>query len=152
VRLADTTSAATVIATGVPVLVSQAYTFSVLVRSQAGTAASWRATVAFYDAAGAIIGSATNGTAAVVTGSYVARTVTATSPSTAAYAVVSVTNNATLAATNTIYLDDLMLETGSSASAWALGSGVPKVAFTALGDTYPLVDYHDASVTLLEVG
>lgn len=152
VSLVNVGSAANVIATGIPCVPSTAYTFRALVKHIAGTAASWRATLAFYDAAGVIIGTATNGTAAVVTGSYVERVVTATSPANAAYVAPQITNNATLAATNTLHLGDFALGAHSSAQPFMLGTGTPKVAFTSLGDTYPWLPLHNASVELVEVG
>lgn len=148
-------TAAAVIAAGTnPVVVpTLAYTFQAMVKTLAGTAASWRATIAFYDAAGAIIGSATNGTAAVITGSFVVRSVTATAPALAAYAVCSITNNATLIATNTIAVDAPQIDQSSTVDSWVPGTGVPRVAFTTLGNTYPtIVDTHDATLQLQEVG
>jgi hypothetical protein len=136
----------------VPVKPSQSYTFQVMVRTLAGTAASWRATVAFYDSAGAIIGSATNGTAATVTSSWVARTVSATSPATAAYAILSITNNATLSASNTIGIDAMSFQEGNAAVTWQLGLGVPYIGPIDIDDTYPWLPYHGpVSVTLMEL-
>lgn len=151
VRLADSAPAADVIATGIPVLPSTQYTFSALVKSQAGTAQNWYVALVWYDAAGAATGSPANGTQSVVTGAYGARTVTGTSPATAAYVIPQLLNGAALTASNTVDIDDLMLTQGTS-TAWALGTGVPRVAFTDLAQTYPIADAADASFTLLEVG
>lgn len=149
-RLADSTSAATVISTGIPVLPSASYTFSAWLKHFSGTAAStWRCTVQWYDSAGASI-SATGGTASLVTGSYTQRTLTTTSPSNVAYVIPRVDTNTALVAANTIDVDDLMLNQGTTTT-WAMGTGVPKVAFTELSNTYPSAEYHDVSFTLQEV-
>lgn len=148
----DRSSAAQVLVPGNATVVrlSQPYTFQAMLKTVAGTAAAWRASLLWYDVAGALI-STSNGTGATVTGSFVQYSVTATAPATAAYAVPGVTNNATLAATNTIAVDSLMLSQASAVAAWVPGTGVPRVAFTALGNTYPLIDAHDSEITLLEV-
>jgi hypothetical protein len=151
VTTADLTSAATVTASATPVLPSASYTFQALVKTLAGTAASWRAAVGWYDSAGALLSTST-GTGSVVTGSWVARTVAATSPATAAYAVGRVENGATLAATNTVGVDAPMLDQAATVRAWLPGTGVPRVAFTDLGDVYRIGYEHDTAMTLVEVG
>ena len=149
----NSTSAALVLLPGnsTPVVVGLSYTFQFNVITLAGTAASWRAAINWYDSAGAFL-SSSSGTTTVVTGSWVARTVTATAPASAAYAVPQVTNGATLSASNTIGIDALMLAQASAAGTWVPGTGVPRVAFTALGDVYPLSDAHHAGITLVEIG
>lgn len=135
----------------VPVVPSLPYTFQLLINHNALTAASWQAGIYWYDYAGAFI-SGSLGTGALSTAAWVARTVTGTAPSTAAYAVPWLGNTTTLAASDSLLIDSPMFAQASGAGTWAIGTGVPRVAFTALGNTYPtIVDTHDASITLQEV-
>lgn len=146
-------TAAEVITVGGATPVRQAvdYTFQARLKHVSGTAASWRAALLWYDVDGALL-STSNGTGAVVTGAYADYSVTAASPSTAAYAVPGVTNDAVLAAVNVIAVDSLMLAQASVVGPWVPGTGVPRVAFTGLGDSYPSQGYHDTALTLVEVG
>lgn len=146
-------TAAEVIAVGnaTPVRQSVDYTFQARLKHVSGTAAAWRASLHWYDVAGALI-STSNGSGAVVTGAYADYSVTAASPAAAAYVVPGVTNNAVLAAANVVAVDSLMLSQASAAGLWVPGTGVPRVVFTALGDSYPSQGYHDAALTLVEVG
>lgn len=151
VRTADLTSAATIIATATPVRAGVDHTFSVSLRHAAGTIASWKVGINYYDAAGALLTSTTS-TAAALTSSYVQRTLTVTAGATAAYAVCFWLPNANLTAPETVDGDDVMLTQGTSTT-WTMGTGVPRVAFVGSLDlSYPtIVGDNDLGVTLQEV-
>lgn len=51
-----------------------------------------------------------------------------------------------------VYVDQVQLDMFASTRAWVLGTGMPRVTWTELPDTYPFADAHDVSATLLEVG
>lgn len=147
--LANTTNAT--LLTDTPVLPSTAYTGQVRARLSTSTG-TVRLDLYWFDKAGAFISASTGTAVAQSTAAFgSALTVTATSPSTAALARLSVTNTV-MGAAQTIYLDQWQLEQGSSASAWVVGTGVPRVSFTGdLGVTYPVFPNVGATVELTEV-
>jgi hypothetical protein len=135
----------------VPVVPSTAYTAQVRGRLSTSTG-TIRPDLRWYDSAGAFI-SINSGTAvALVTGSWTTATVTATAPSNAALARFKLANTV-MGAAQTIYLDKWQLEQASTAGAWVLGTGVPRVSFTDdLGESYNGPGFADAGFTLTEVG
>lgn len=134
------------------VLPSLSYTGSVYAAIGAGTGAqSAAARITWFTAAGVVISTTTGTVTALSTSSWTRLTVTATSPSNAAYALLSVLPSS-VTMPSTLLLDGAQLEQAAAVTGWLLGTGVPRVVFDQLGDGYPLMGYHDVTTTLLEVG
>lgn len=147
--LANTTNAT--LTADTPVLASTSYTGQVRGRLSASTGTA-RLDVYWFTSAGVFISASTGTAVAQSTSAFTSFTVTATSPSTAALARLSVINTV-MGAAQTIYLDRWQLEQAASAGAWVLGTGVPRVSFTDdLAETYNLFPLIDAGFTLTEVG
>lgn len=147
--LANTTNATLLRDT--PVLPSTSYTGQVRGRLSASTGTT-RLDLYWFTAAGVFISASTGSAVAQSNAAFTSFTVTATSPATAALARLSVINTV-MGAAQTIYLDKWQLEQASSAGAWVLGTGVPRVSFTDdLAESYNAPGYADAGFTLTEVG
>jgi hypothetical protein len=150
-RLGDGSTAAQVIATACPVMPGLTHTASGWLRLASGTASSWRPVLAWYTTAGtaSVINPASTGTASTPTGTWSQRVVTGTAPSDAAYVLPRFDTSPTVV--HAVDFDDVILTQGTS-TIWTMGTGVPRVAFTDLGDTYPIFDNHNVSISLQEVG
>lgn len=146
--LANTTNATLLLDT--PVLPSTSYTGQARGRLSASTG-TVRLDIYWFTAAGAFISASTGSATAQSNSAFTSFTVTATSPSTAALARLSVTNTV-MGAAQTIYLDKWQLEQASSASAWVPGTGVPRVSFTDdFAQSYDIWPFVNAGVTMTEV-
>ena len=140
-------SSTTVGSTWCPVLPSTAYTVSAYMRTS--SAVSMKAGMEWYDAAGAIIGSAVFGSGVALSTSNINTRVThtATSPSTAVYMVPLFLNSTSPGTTLTVYLDEAQAEQASAVTAWVLGTGVPRVSLLELPSTTP--EYPRETVELI---
>jgi hypothetical protein len=147
--LANTTNATPLRDT--PVLPSIAYTGQAWGRLSASTGTT-RLDIYWFTSAGVFISASTGTAVAMSNSAFGSFTVTATSPANAALARLSVINTV-MGAAQTIYLDKWQFESGSTATAWFLGTGIPRVSFTDdLGEVYPVWPYTDLTFTLTEVG
>ena len=147
-RVSGSSSANADPAFDVPVLPSTAYVFKVRVRSLATVSVTAR--LYWFSTSGASLSSVTSSNVSSTSAGWATVTISGTSPAGAALARPAVRTAS--AASTTVFVDQAQLEAGSSASGWTPGTGVPRVVFEALGDSYPLVDRHDVDVTLVEVG
>ncbi|HEV8653103.1 MAG TPA: hypothetical protein VG276_27855 [Actinomycetes bacterium] len=131
-----TTAGSTPDATWAAILPSTVYTFSSYVRANA--AITMYAAIDWRTAAGAATGSTDFGSAvAVSTTDWSTRLTCAnkTSPATAAYAVPSVLDSTAPGAIRLVFHDELQLEQTAAASAWAIGTGTPRVYFDSFSST-----------------
>jgi hypothetical protein len=138
------------------ILPSTTYTASVYARASATV--SMYAAIDWMDAGGAIISTSFGSSANPGTGNWSSRfTVTATSPSSAAYAIPALLNQATTAGAVQVWADEWQLQEGATATTWVLGTGVPVVTIDTLEPDYsnyaadatpPLLG---ATMTLLEI-
>jgi hypothetical protein len=142
----------------IPVQVSTQYTFQIRTWSTGAATFAPKAEVEWYDALGVAIGSPVQGSAQVLSGTPVQCSVTATSPSNAAYVQVTLTNSAATVAQVTVFCDQLMLATASGVGTWAADLGQPRVAIMDLKPgVQRLLDpwvgtRQDISMVLQEVG
>ena len=136
---------------------STAYTISGYLRTTA--AVSVKAGFEWYDSSGVIIGSAVFGTGVALSTSVFTTQVThtATSPSTAAYALGLFFNSTTTGGAITVYLDEAQIEEASSVNTWRVGAGTPSVAVESFGVTVQKAvtasgaSNRDVELTLLEL-
>jgi hypothetical protein len=149
-------SPSTVDATWAAVRPSVAYTLSGYLRSTA--AVSMQAIIDWHNAAGTYLSTSVGTGVALSTSNFNTRvSLTATSPSTAAYGIGGWLNSSTTGSAITVYADELQLEEGSSASTFRLGVGTPLVSVDSLGHTVALADvtvgfaWHAVELQLLEL-
>lgn len=148
----------TVDATWTAVRPSVGYTISGYLRTSATV--SVKAGFEWYDSAGVIIGSAVFGSGvSLSTSNFTTRvTHTATSPSTAAYAVGLFFNSTTTGGAITVYLDEAQIEEAAAVTGWRIGGGTPLVSVDSLDHSIVVADgllgvaYHAAELQLLELG
>jgi hypothetical protein len=150
------TSDAAVDASWTAVRPSVQYTASGYLR--ATSTVSMQAGIDWMTSAGAFISASLGTGAAVSTANFNTRfTVTATAPSNAAYGIPFFINTSTPGTTLTVYLDEVQMEEGASASAFRLGAGTPLVSVDSLGHTVllaePTIGYalHEVELVLLEL-
>lgn len=137
---------------GIPVLPSTPYTLSYrALHTSSADSPLIGARLRWYTLSGAV--SATTSESSWTPGSSWSsvHSLTATSPSDAAWLRVYWTILSITTVQNHFYLDDLMLEQASSASAWVTGDGVPRVVMLNMEDEYPWVGYHKVKCDLVEV-
>jgi hypothetical protein len=145
------TSSATVDGTWTPVLPSTQYTISGYLRTTA--AVSMKAGWEWYNAAGILQGAAVFGSGvALSTSNFATRvTHTATSHASAAYGVPLFLNTTTTGAAITVYLDEIQMEEAAAASAYVVGTGVPRVSLVDLPNTSPLTPWENAELVIQEL-
>jgi hypothetical protein len=136
-----------------PVRPGGVYTFTLWARCT--VAITMRAALEWYDAATtpALVGSPATGTAAAVpTGAFNLYSVTGTAPAGAAYGIPTLLNTVTTGSATTVYADDLQVEEAAAATAWVVGSGVPRVATAGeLPETSPMVGWESVELGLIEL-
>ncbi len=129
---------------------STSYTASMWAYSVAGYA-SLQIVFDWYDSAGAYISSTSGGVSAIAAATWVQRTVTATSPSNAAYASFGPTLGSNPPNGTALFIDDtyvtgvtsigyfrrFQLEEGTTPGTWYPGTGVWPVRFGELPDAWP---------------
>lgn len=135
----------------IPVIGSTVYSARVRARLSASTG-TLRLDMRWFDKAGAFVSESTGTATALSTAAFTDCPCTnITSPSTAALLRLKV-RNTVMGAAQTIYLDQWHLEQAAAASAWTVGTGVPRVSFTDdLSETYPVTGSTSAGLTLVEV-
>lgn len=104
---------------------------------------------------GSVVSTSSGSTAATNGSTWTQYTVSATAPSTAAFAMARINASAGISNGSILYLDQLQLEEGSSATSWVPGTGVVPVAPLSLNDEWPwgFPDYRSGSdLVLQEVG
>ncbi len=117
----------------VPVVAGLPYSFSVTAQRSAANAISVGARIAWYDTTGALISGTTGTGVALASGSWsVVKLENQTAPAGAAFAKVAVHNTATTSGATAVFMAGWQLEQATAASAWVLGTGVPKVTFDDL--------------------
>lgn len=139
---------------GQPILPSTSYVFSAYLLG-AGTDAvvGMTAQILWYSSGGTLLSTSSGSLATTSSSAWVQATVTATSSSTAAYALPRLSaTSATIGAGSIVYVDEAQLEQASAVTTWQPGLGVPLVSWTEMPRTYPREGFWDMSATLLEVG
>lgn len=135
-----------------PIVAGLTYTFQVNTANSGGTSQSVQAGIYWADNAGGLIAGSV-GAASVTTGTLTQRSVTAAAPGNAAYCWGWLGNAATLTAVAPyMIVDAAMLSQAAAPQPWTMGTGVPRVAFTDLGETYHPGSTRDGTFTLVEVG
>lgn len=110
----------------------------------------------WYDTAGALLSTSSGTPAATSSGAWTQLQVTASPPADAAYVNAAVSaSGASVSAGSVVYLDELQLEEGTTASEWRPGTGVLPVSVLSLAESWPWgwPDYRDGpTLVLQEVG
>jgi hypothetical protein len=144
------TSNTTVDATWAAVRPSTQYTASGYLRST--SAVSMQAGIDWHAAGGAYLSTSGGTIAAVSTSDFNTRiTVTATSPSNAAYGIPFWINTSTPGTILTVYADELQMEQAAAATAFRLGAGTPLVSVESLDHSVPIADGQAAGFALHEI-
>jgi hypothetical protein len=121
-------------------------------------AVSMQALFDWHDSTGAYLSTSIGTSTPLSTSAWTRVSVTATSPSTAAYGIGAWLNSTTTGAAITVYHDDLQLEEGGAATAWRLGAGTPLVSVDTLTPSIVLADpalgiiWHEVEMVLQEIG
>lgn len=140
-----------------PVVGGLPYTFQLKVAQSGGTSQSVQAGIYWLDAALVLlagsVGTGANPPAGLPAGTTPNYSVTATAPASAAYCWPWIGNTNTQTATAPfLFVDAPMFAQASAVQNWTMGTGVPKVAFTDMGETYHPGSTRDGQFTLVEVG
>lgn len=144
------TSNTTVDATWAAVRPSTQYTASGYLRST--SAVSMQAGIDWMTAAGVFISASLGTGAAVSTSDFNTRfTVTATSPSNAAYGIPFWINTSTPGTILTVYADELQMEEAAAATAFRFGAGTPLVSVESLDHNVPIANGQAAGFAMHEI-
>lgn len=138
---------------GIPVIASQALTFSFVARG-AGTDAIVTLTpkLVWLDSTGATVSTSSGTPVATSSGAWAAMSVTATPPATAYYVLAKVEMTSGQSLGSIIYLDMFQLERGSAITAWRPGTGILPVTVMSLSEQWPwqASTYRDSPVLVLQ--
>jgi hypothetical protein len=142
---------ATVDSSWTAVLPLTAYSMSAWARTTA--ALSVRAQFDWHDKDGLYISTSTGSGVALSTSAWTqVKVENQTSPATAAYGIASLWTTTTTGAAVVVYVDDVSMNQGATALGWTIGTGTPIVAVDQLVTSYPLANYYNVELTLVEVG
>jgi hypothetical protein len=139
----------------IPIRPGVVYTGAVVAWLASSTGFTAACELEWYDSSGAVIGSAVQGSSVALTTSAQRLTVTSVSPSTAAYAQVTLTNAALTSGSLTVLADRWMLRDTPDDGTWTVGPRALRVAMLTLDPSLQLQSpgsRHDVSCELQEVG
>lgn len=136
---------------GVPVVSGLSYAASVSARLDTGSpAATARAELRWYDADGVLLSTTQGSTSSLSTSAWTALSASGTPPSDAVLVGMAL-QTPTTGVAPVFLADQWQLQLGSTATAWQVGTGCPRVVIDQLTDAYPQRARHDMTMTLLEV-
>lgn len=145
--------------TGIPVVSGGSYVFAVQAKGGGSDAVvGLTARITWYDAAGATVATSAGSNATTSSSAWVQPYVVAVAPTTAVYALPSVSaNGSTVTSGSVVYLDEFQLELGAGPTAWRPGTGVLPVSVVSLApDTHsnwmPAIRVDRPVLVLQEVG
>lgn len=140
-----------IVTLGVPVVSGLSYAASVAARLDTGSpAASARAELRWYDAAGTLLSTTQGSTSALSTSAWTTLSVAATPPA-GAVLVGMALQTPTTGVAPLFLADQWQLQLGTSATPWQVGTGCPRVLIDQMPESYPQRGRHDITMILLEV-
>jgi hypothetical protein len=140
-----------------PVRANTPYAASMYAWLASGTGFTAACELEWYDVAGAVIGSAVQGTGVALTTSPQRLTVTAAAPATAAYGQITLTNSVLTSGSLTVLTDRWQIREAPDNGLWTVGPSAVRVTLMSLSPRAQLQagapsSRHNVELELLEVG